>query len=315
MKAFGSNPSSITRRSFLEAAAPLALGLGAIVRGQTVIERGRFNDNDIPLAYDRLLTMVNAERANARLNSLKLDELACKVAGEHAADMASGRFLSHWGSDGRKPYHRYSFAGGNDAVQENVSAGDNIDSVSSTSVLNDLHDMHQSMVSEVPPNDGHRRTILFPRLTHVGFGFALVGRSVRMDELYVARYLKIDPIQRQARRSTNVLLSGKVLSNKHILTGAEVFFEPLPTPPEISWLREPRSYGMPEQKDRHFPRLGDRYSYPSGITGTIEIENSGGFRVSIGLSKKPGINTIMVWLREGRVGTAFPASQICIRVE
>jgi uncharacterized protein YkwD len=122
----------VTRRSFLQAAAPFALG--AIVRGQTVIERGRFNDNDVPLAQDQLLKMVNAERANVRLNRLKLDERACKVASEHAADMAKGKFLSHWGTDGRKPYHRYSFAGGIDAVQENVSAGDNIESVTPKSV-------------------------------------------------------------------------------------------------------------------------------------------------------------------------------------
>jgi len=90
----------VTRRSFLEAAAPFALGVGAIVRGQTVIERGRFNDNDIPLAQEQLLAMVNEERSRAGLNRLKLDELACKVASEHAAEMAKLLFLSHWGADG-----------------------------------------------------------------------------------------------------------------------------------------------------------------------------------------------------------------------
>jgi uncharacterized protein YkwD len=305
----------VTRRSFLEAAAPFALGLGTIVRGQTVIERGRFNDNDVPLAQDQLLKMVNAERTNARLNRLKLDDLACKVTSEHASDMAKGKFLSHWGTDGRKPYHRYSFAGGTDAVQENVSAGDNIESVTSTSVLNVLHDMHQSMFSEVPPNDGHRKTILFRGLTHVGFGIAVLGHSVRLDELYVARYIDVDPIPRQIRTKANVLLSGKVLSNRHVLTGADIYYEPLPSPPDIKWLRELRSYGMPEPKDILLPRLPPRYSYPNGSSGTIEIDSSGRFRVSVSLSKKPGINTIMVWLKEGRTGTAFPASQICIRVE
>jgi hypothetical protein len=188
-----SSPDPVTRRSFLQAAAPFALGLTGIARGQTLIERGRFNEDDIPLAREQLLKMVNAERVHAGLNRLELDDLACKVATEHAGDMANGNFLSHWGAD--------------------------------------------------------------------------------------------------------------------------VYYEPLPSPPDINWLREPRSYAMPEVHERLFPRLPERYSYPDGSHGTIEIDSTGKFRVSVGLSKKPGINTIMIWLREGRNGTAFPASQICIRVE
>ena len=305
----------VTRRSFLQAAAPLALRLSAIGRSQTLIERGRFNEDDIPLAREQLLTMINAERANARLSRLRLDDLACKVASEHAGDMANGNFLSHWGTDGRKPYHRYSFAGGTAAVQENVSAADNIQSVTSANVLKDLRDMHQSMVGEVPPNDGHRKTILFPWHTHVGFGIAMQGHSVRLDELYVARYVDIDPIPRQVKKKARVLLTGRTRDREHTLTGVDVYYEPLPSPPDINWLREPRSYGMPEKNERLFPRLPDRYSYPNGSQGTIEVESTGGFRVSVSLSKKPGINTIMIWLREGQNGIAFPASQICIRVE
>src|SRR6266545_4001329 len=125
----------IDRRSFLKTAAPFVLGLGAIARGQVPIERGRFNENDIPLAREQLLGMVNAERARAGLNRLTLDDLACKVASDHAQDMVARQFLSHWGSDGRKPYHRYSFAGGTGAVQENVSSGDGLQSVTSNAVM------------------------------------------------------------------------------------------------------------------------------------------------------------------------------------
>jgi hypothetical protein len=306
----------IDRRSFLKTAAPFVLGLGAIARGQVPIERGRFNENDIPLAREQLLGMVNAERARAGLNRLALDDLACKVASAHAQDMVARQFLSHWGSDGRKPYHRYSFAGGTGAVQENVSSGDGLQSVTSNAVMKDLHDMHQAMIDEVAPNNGHRRTILFPQHTHVGFGIALRGHSLRLDELYIARFLEVDPIPRQAKPKASVSLSGKILNQKYVLTGADVYYEPLPSPPAIEWLREPRSYGMPEINERLFPRLSDRNFYPDGTTGTIQVDaTTRRFRVGVGLSKKPGINTIMVWLKAGQTGTPFPASQICVRVE
>ena len=291
------------------------LGLGVIARGQVPIERGRFNENYIPLAREQLLGMVNTERSRARLNRLALDDLACKVANDHAQDMATGQFLSHWGSDGRKPYQRYSFAGATDAVQENVSSGDGLQSVTSNAVMKDLHDMHQAMIDEVPPNNGHRQTILFPHHTHVGFGIALRGHSLRLDELYIAKYVEVDPIPRRAKPKASVSLSGRVLNQKYVLTGVDVYYEPLPLPPGIEWLRKPRSYGMPEVTERLFPRLSDRNVYPDGSTGTIQVESTGRFRVGVGLSRKPGINTIMVWLRAGQTGTAFPATQICVRVE
>lgn len=305
----------IDRRSFLKAAAPLALGFRAIARGQIQVERGRFNEEDIPAAREQLLKQVNAERLSAGLGQLELDDLACKVASEHALDMVKGEFLSHWGSDGRKPYQRYSFAGGTDAVQENVSSADRVQSVTSTGVLKDLRDMHQSMLDEVPPNNGHRRTILFPQHTHVGFGIGMKGRSVRLDELYLARYVEVDGIPRQARVNTRILLRGKILRRNDLLNGVEVYYEPLPSPPAIEWLRELRSYGMPEVSERLRPRLPDVLFYPDGGHGSIDIDSANRFRVRVGLSKEPGINTIMVWIKAGRGAIAFPAAQICIRVE
>jgi hypothetical protein len=297
----------IDRRSFLKAATPFALGLGAIGRGQVPIERGQFNENDIPLAREQLLGMVNTERARAGLNRLALDDLACKVANDHAQDMAAGQFLSHWGSDGRKPYHRYSFAGGTDAVQENASSADGLQSVTSNAVMKTLHDMHQAMIDEKPPNNGHGLTILFPQHTHVGFGIARRGPSLRLDELYIARYVELDPIPCQAKPGASVSVSGKILNRKYVLTGADVYYQPLPSPPAIEWLREARSYGMPDLSERLFPRLPDPNFYIDGSTGTIEADSTGRFRVGIGLSKKPGINTIMVWLKRRRDRHTVPS--------
>lgn len=305
----------IGRRSFLKVAGPFALGLGAIARAQVPIERGQFSADSFPLARQQLLNQVNAERARAHLSQLQLDELACRVADEHARDMVERDFLSHWGSDGRKPYHRYSFAGGTDALQENVSSAESIQSVTANAVLRDLSNMHQSMIEEVPPRDGHRKTILFPQLTHVGFGLALQGHNLRLDELYLARYVELDPIPRRAKAKSTITLRGKVLNPKHVITGADVYFEPLPAPPAIDWLREPRSYGMPKVYETLLPRLPTPYFYPDGSNGTIELNTTGRFQARIDLSKKPGINTIMVWLKSSQNGTGFPATAICIRVE
>ena len=305
----------IDRRSFIKGAAPFALGLHAIVRAQVPLERGRFNEDDVRLAREQLLRMVNEERSQAGLNKLELDDLACNVAREHALDMAKGEFLSHWGSDGRKPYHRYSFAGGTDAVQENASSADNIQSLAPTGVLKDLHDMHLSMLNEKPPNDGHRRTILFPVHTHVGFGIALQGFHLRLAELYVAKYVRVDPIPQRVKPKQSVLFSGRVLNPENELAGVDVYYEPLPTPPQIEWLRVARSYGMPDERESFQPRLPAGLLYTDGTKGEIEMLAGRNFRVRVPLSRIPGINTIMVWLSKGENGVPFPASQICVLVE
>ena len=117
----------IARRLFLKAAVPcFALTVGSVVRSQTLIERGQFGEVDLGSGRAQLLDLANSERTLAGAARLELDDLACKVANEHALDMVKGDFLSHWGSDGLKPYHRYSFAGGSDASEENVSAAANI---------------------------------------------------------------------------------------------------------------------------------------------------------------------------------------------
>ena len=304
----------IDRRSFLKAAAPLALGFRAIARGQIPVERGRFSEDDIRLASEQMLKMVNAERLSAGLSQLELDELACKVASEHALDMVKGEFLSHWGTDGRKPYHRYSFAGGIDAIQENVGSANNILWVTPGDVVSDLIDLHHAMLNEIPPDDGHRRTILYPHHTHVGFGIALEDHSLRLDELYISKYVALDPFPRQAKPKTTVILSGKVLDSKNHLKVAEMYYEPLPTPPAIEWLRVARSYGMPDAFVTLYPKLPENVFYVNGMRGTIELSDSGRFQMPVTLSKEAGINTITVWLKRGK-GAAFPATQICIRAE
>jgi len=47
-----SNLFDISRRSFIKAAAPFALGLSTIARGQMPVERGRFSEDDVPLARE-----------------------------------------------------------------------------------------------------------------------------------------------------------------------------------------------------------------------------------------------------------------------
>ena len=116
--------------------------------------------------------------------------------------MAKHEYASHWDRDGLKPYHRYSFAGGVHATQENVSAADNTWSTKTGDLLQDTSYLHVRLYQEKPPNDGHRRAILAPQQTHVGLGIALDKLKLRVVELFVAKHLEVKSIARKVNRTT-----------------------------------------------------------------------------------------------------------------
>jgi uncharacterized protein YkwD len=304
--------SEITRRQFLSQASMsvLAISASAIPAKSRVKPFGEH----VNLSPEvELLNLVNQERAAVGAGALKLDELACRVAKAHAVEMAQNNFLSHWGLDGRKPYHRYSFAGGTDANEENDSQAEHDAAATSEDVASDLILMHRSMYEEKPPNDGHRKTMLGPQHTHVGFGVAAEGSHVRLSELYLARYVAIDRYAMKQKPGSTFLFSGRVLNPRFEVQGIDVCYEALPTPPALGWLRVLRPYGLPQDRETLYPKLADGFHYDDGSKGSIELQD-GAFRVPMSLTKSRGIYTVVVWIQEGE-RNPFEASLVCIRAE
>lgn len=299
-----------SRRKFLQGACA---GFGV-----TLLDRSVSADDlaeAIKEIRKNLLEMVNEEREVAKVSPVAMDELAAEVATKHAVDMATNEFASHWGSDGLKPYHRYSFAGGTHATEENVSAADNTWSMKVRDLKQDTAYLHVRLYQEKPPNDGHRRTILAPQHTHVGFGIAVHQLRLRLVELFVAKYVEVRPIKQEAKPGAQLSFSGKILRPSYSLNHVEVFYEPLPARPEMSWLRQGRSYGLPDEFRVLRPRVPAPLVYADGTPGTVEMMD-GGFRTPLRLYKNtPGIYTVVAWLRSNRSEQAFPATAVCIRGE
>lgn len=306
----------ITRRSFIKAAAPcLALGLRHQGSGQTAVEREQLTETDLAECRRQLLELVNIERGLASVAPLALDEFACQVESRHALDMATGKFLSHWGSDGLKPYQRYSLAGGTDYTQENVSATDQIPSLKPERIADELIGMNIRMHAEKPPDDGHRRAILAPDATHVGFGVALNGKSLRLAEMFIARHTDIEPLPRRANRKGKLVIKGRLLNREYIFQQADVFYERLPAP-QPDRLVINRRYSLPDEFVTLRPILAVRVHYADGTTGTIDVGSHGKFSVPVTLFKgEPGIYTIVLWIKRKQKEKGFPATEICIRAD
>ena len=308
---------TLSRRAFLECAT------GSL--GVALLDPGSFQDLEQTFAEIRtnLLGMVNEERAVEKVQPLTLDDFATQIATRHAIDMATGEFASHWGRDGLKPYHRYSFAGGTDATQENVSAADNTWSMKISHLKQDTAYLHVRLYNEKPPHDWHRRTILAPQHTHVGFGIAVEQLRLRLVELFVAKHVEVEPVRRTAKPGDQlsfggkiINFGGKIINKEHVLNFVEVFYEPTPKPPDLGWLREPRPYSMPKEAIVLRPKAPPPLKYLDGTAGVVEVQPDGSFRTPVKLFKdQPGIYTIVAWIKSTRTAKAFPVTEVCIKTE
>ena len=300
---------SFSRRGFLQSASA-SLGVA-------LLDRSLLHPEDLENTFKEiranLLQMVNEERAVAQVPPLAVDELATQIATKHAVEMAVDEYASHWGRDGRKPYHRYSFGGGTEATQENVSAADNTWSRKISDLKQDTAYLHVRLYQEQPPNDGHRRAILAPQHTHVGFGLAVEQLRLRMVQLYVARYLQVEPMPRKAKPGEQLTFAAKMPKSGYFLNHIEVFYEPSPKPPELSWLRQPQSYGLPHDSKVLRPKVPPPFMYADRAPGVIDVSLDGRISTKVKLFKnEPGIYTIVTWLKKGTSGKAFPATEVCV---
>jgi len=306
--------SAIPRRDFLQLFGA-SIGVALSEHGFFTSQAPQF-EKIFAEVRANLLEMINEERAVARVPAVTHDELAEQVATKHAIDMATGEFASHWGRDGFKPYQRYSFAGGTHATQENVSAADNTWSTRLADLKQDTAYLHVRLYQETPPNDGHRQTILAPQHTHVGFGLAVEKLRLRLVELFVAKYVEVKALARTAKPGAQLLFEGKMLRPEYILNNVEVCYESLPKPPELSWLREARSYSLPFDSQMLRPKLTPPLIYADKTVGVVEVMPDGSFIAPVKLfNEQPGIYTIVTWIKRSRMDKAFPATEVCVRVE
>lgn len=117
------------------------------------------------------LFLVNEAREESGLMPVALG--ANPAPQEHAEDMAESCFLSHWGTDGMKPYMRYSQAGGVQANSENVSGSSFCPADPSRYVQQSLAAELREAFEGLMGSSGHRANILRPehRVLHLGMAY------------------------------------------------------------------------------------------------------------------------------------------------
>ena len=254
-----------------------------------------------PEAKARLLARLNKERRAAGAPPVAYDLLAARVGDAFCLDAARMRSSGHWDTAGRPPYLRWGLAGGVDYHAENFGSitrtGANMEEAEVPSLLLGAH---AQMMAEVPPGDGHRRTVLDPKWTHVGIGAAALGGEFRMAEEFsrhVVEWVEVpaEPLPAGAHAPFAVKLpAGWALGS------IDVGFEAPARPMSREEIARRGGYAYPSASQSLHARAPANTRYSDGSRGEIDLVR-GVARAEIPLLSGAGNYYVFVYAAPGPV--------------
>lgn len=137
-----------------------------------------------PQFLQKLLNLLNRDRAQAALPPVSLHPLASQIAHRHTQEMAQHHYFSHWDLQGYGPDMRYGLQGGTELVMENLSYSAYSYTNGHPSPISDWQEVVETMQDGLMNSPGHRVNILDPFHTHVGLAFT---HDPATSECYMAQ--------------------------------------------------------------------------------------------------------------------------------
>jgi uncharacterized protein YkwD len=275
---------------------------------------------------DELLRVINRDRAQFGLRPVKLDPVASALADEYCRQQIRNGTTGHFTLDGLAPYMRYSLAGGNDGVSENVAAWSANYGFGDRALYDMLRKSQKAMMDEVEPHDGHRKTILDPNATHVGLGLAWERGEFRIAEEFIRRYVEwVRPLPRNASTADGAMLRVQPHAG-YAVDAITVHHEPFPRAMSAKLANDIASYSLPEKRREYLPRLHDRVeetatyrreirqAYSDGRHGDFDVAPDGGVTFAVPFPDGPGIYTVVVWVHARGGHEEIAATNVSVRV-
>ena len=255
------------------------------------------------------LQLINDDRTAKGLSPVKLSNN--QAAQIHAEDMFKAQFLSHYMTDGEKPYMVYTRFGGLGDMAQTIAyqAYENRQQCSDPNVICSPIDPKQSiktseynmMYNDQDHNWGHRDNILDKYHTDVSIGIAYDQYSFYITQNFENNYIEYSlPM---SEKNGIVSFAGHLKSGS--VDNIGIYYDPLPT---ISTYQQ--------HKDDGFYKLGDQiatveqppqtnsYYAPSNSTFEIAdkwVQQNNNVYISFDISPlitNPGVYTVVVYLQD-----------------
>lgn len=256
------------------------------------------------------LELINKDRAEFGLAPVASS--FNEAAQVHADDVFATKRISHWMTNGEKPYMTYSRYDGIGDVTQNVATfADPAYSKDCTSGFficdivdpyREIEDLQYLMMYDdaVCCDDGHRYNILDVRHTHVSIGITYDEYAFVIVQNFENNYLELNKLVNT--ENNFVILNASVLHGT--LGSFAVYYDSYPTPRQYEIHRDDNSYGIGELVATIEKPPPPGYYYPPPDDYILIEANSwesDGQDVEIYFDldrviDKPGVYTIIGWI-------------------
>lgn len=279
-------PATITVAATIVAVAE-ASPVGATITADTTATPQTEAPSNLPAAtdiqtfpfedplYTLAMELINESRREAGLQPVVWDAVAAEVGRRHVVEMAEWGYFSHWNLEGLGPEHRYSRAGGANAVRENLSAMASIRPPDDWQAV--IREAHAGLMD----SPGHRANILDPAHTHVGLAIAYSAATgqMRMAQEFTNHYVTLNQwLPLTAERGARLVVDGVIANKNASNVLLDVAWEPLPPPLSVGELNATDTYSSAAQ------------SYDTRTVGTSFVEE-----IVLDNAGRPGIYHIRIF--------------------
>ena len=228
------------------------------------------------------LQIINEDRKKFDLQPVLFSEN--QAAQVHAEDILKTRIISHWMTNGEKPYMTYTRLGGTGAVSQNVgfSGYANAEECKNAYTrcekidpLDSLKKSEYSMMYDDASSDwGHRDNILQPYHTHVSLGIAYDDYTFVLVQNFEDNYIDFTNI---SENNGTVSFSGTLKEGS--LDNIGIYYDHSPTTPRYQ-----------EHKEDSYYRLGGDPIFVNPHHINLEYKDNGSVRRTYGGEESIGIN-------------------------
>lgn len=259
------------------------------------------SEMDVPAMQRLMLELINDDRQANGLKPVDEDNFADQVGIQHAQEMATNNYFSHWDMRGYGPDVRYSLAGGIDAVQENIYSYYLRFDDGRPAPINNWPQVVRDAEKALMESPGHRVNILNADHTHVGIGVAYNSQTgeVRIAQEFVNRHISLSPVPRTISSKDELEINGLLLpdsTNPFINLAYEALPQPI-TPDDLN------------------NRMPDVYSSPAEAYDVIQPTVNGDqftANLRLNVNDRAGLYHIRVWCQSN--GRDILATDVVVEV-
>jgi len=166
---------------------------------------------------DYALSLINSDRQSYGLQTVTLSSV--DSGQRHAENMLKGGFLSHWDTNGYKPYMRYTLANGKGAVSENAAWSYDSGGLDPANAIEQLE--HDMMYDDASSDWGHRDNILNAFHNKVNIGIAYDRNNMYFVEDFEDDYISWSTLS----LSSQVIMQGTILKSGELISQVAIYFD------------------------------------------------------------------------------------------